>query len=262
MGSAKRQTAARTGAREPGAAIGRDAACEVLFPHLGAPDGGQRLASSPFTSEAGSVNPGYARRQGWCWPTAGVSGCPRKPNWKWTSKSIRRICVRRYRSLRASTATITSPAPLKVEGDPPGGRTICRLGHRPREALDALRQEARLALARDRADGVGRSGYEDVVEAWEACFSADPTSEEAATALVRAYLARDRHALAAAMFRRCCESLEELGVRVSPALERAMMRGSNAGSPAGPLFNLRLTREERRLISVFFAELVGPVGNK
>ena len=42
---------------------------------------------------------------------------------------------------------------------------------RPREALELLRQKARLTLARDRTRGRGRSQPEAVVEAWEACLA-------------------------------------------------------------------------------------------
>jgi len=37
---------------------------------------------------------------------------------------------------------------------------------RPRERLETLRQEARLALARDRAKGAGDAGPEAVLAAW------------------------------------------------------------------------------------------------
>ena len=40
----------------------------------------------------------------------------------------------------------------------------------PREHLERARQDARLALARDRARGWGRSTAEAVAQAWEACF--------------------------------------------------------------------------------------------
>ena len=41
----------------------------------------------------------------------------------------------------------------------------------PREALEVLRQRARLELARDRARGFGRSQPNAVVEAWEDCLA-------------------------------------------------------------------------------------------
>ena len=56
---------------------------------------------------------------------------------------------------------------------------------RARERLDALRQEARLVLARDRAKGAGRGAPDDVTAAWLAVLDHDPACEEAAAALIR-----------------------------------------------------------------------------
>ena len=54
---------------------------------------------------------------------------------------------------------------------------------------EALRREARLALARDRARGAGDTRPEAQLAAWAACAEHDPASEEAAAALVRGYFA-------------------------------------------------------------------------
>ncbi len=241
----------------PGRHIGRDAACEVLFPHLGAPAAANalrrtlslaRLALSTLGTEA-----------------AGLVLADRRRIWVPEEPELEVDLEAHQADLRSALSLPPGfdrdehlTRALKVKGTLLEDEPYADWALWPREALDVLRQEARLALARDRAANLGRSGYEDVVEAWEACFNADPTSEEAATALVHAYLARDRRALATAVFRRCCESLEGLGLRVSPALERAMMSRSNAVLPVGR-FQAATTREERRLVSVFFAELVGPV---
>ena len=128
---------------------------------------------------------------------------------------------------------------------------------RPREELEALRHEARLALARDRSNGFGRTGSDDVLFAWEACSRADPASEEAAITLIQAYSHSGRHAQATAAYKRCCAALEELGIRASPALERVIEASSGAarrGAPRRP----STPDEERRLITVLFAELVEP----
>jgi class 3 adenylate cyclase/DNA-binding SARP family transcriptional activator len=129
----------------------------------------------------------------------------------------------------------------------------------PRQALEALRQDARLALARDRARGYGRTAHADVVEAWEACSRTDPTSEEAATALVRAYAASGRHALALSTYRRYCKTLEELGLPVSPLVAEGLGTSSPEVSPGSPR-QRAVPGEERRLVSVLFAQLAGPVG--
>jgi class 3 adenylate cyclase/tetratricopeptide (TPR) repeat protein len=133
----------------------------------------------------------------------------------------------------------------------------------PREALASLRQEARLVLARDRARSMGRSQPEALIEAWEACLGHDPTCEEAASALMRVYGTQRRHALVETTYERCRTALEELGLRASPALEEA--RTATAAA-TGAAQASRLTPggacqgEERRLVSVLFAELAGPVG--
>ena len=159
----------------------------------------------------------------------------------------------------------------------------------PRERLDALRQEARLALARDRAMGSGRSGRDDVLAAWQSCLDHDPACEEAAGALIRGYLAQGRPELAARVFERCRAALEQLGLRISPSLERvyaaatrehnvpaaspATAPGSPSAGPAqpppqspreaGPFSEphpQQLPREERRPVTVLFAEVAAPVG--
>ena len=90
---------------------------------------------------------------------------------------------------------------------------------RPRERLEAVRQEARLALARDRARGAGDSRAEAVLAAWAACAEYDPASEEAAAALVRAYFAAGHRELAVRAYERCRTALGELGLGLSPWLE-------------------------------------------
>src|SRR5215469_2694416 len=117
----------------------------------------------------------------------------------------------------------------------------------PRDRLETLRQEARLALARDRAKGAGQSRPETVTAAWEACFSRDPACEEAAAALVQIYFGQRRRELAVLTYDRCSAALAELGLRVSPALEEAYAAaafeaGPSRGDP-GPS-----GREERRTV--------------
>ena len=92
---------------------------------------------------------------------------------------------------------------------------------RRRDRLELSRQAARMALARDRSTGHGASGAESVIEAWEAVFSHDPASEEAATALMGAYASQGQRQLAVRTYDRCRAGLEDLGLEPSPALERA-----------------------------------------
>jgi class 3 adenylate cyclase/DNA-binding SARP family transcriptional activator/tetratricopeptide (TPR) repeat protein len=155
---------------------------------------------------------------------------------------------------------------------------------RARDQLNSLRQEARLALARDRAKGAGRSGPDDVTAAWLACLDHDPACEEAAGALIRAFLGQGRPEQAARVFERCRAALEALGLRISPSLERvhASAMAARAVTPSVPpavpsvqsvpsasldLGTPYLTtgpaappREERRPVTVLFAEVAAPQG--
>jgi class 3 adenylate cyclase/tetratricopeptide (TPR) repeat protein len=136
---------------------------------------------------------------------------------------------------------------------------------RPREALELVRQRARLELARDRVRGRGRAAPEAVVQAWEDCLAHDPACEEAASSLMRVYSAQGQHQAVSVTYEGCRAALEALGLRASPALEEAqratmlpVARSAPAG--AGPPAPRRPLKDERRLVSVLFAELSGPVG--
>jgi class 3 adenylate cyclase/DNA-binding SARP family transcriptional activator len=155
---------------------------------------------------------------------------------------------------------------------------------RARDRLNGLRQEARLVLARDRAKGAGRSGPDDVAAAWLACLDHDPACEEAAGALICLSLAHGRPEQAARVFERCRAALEQLGLRISPSLERIYASAiaapaAQAVPPAAPAFRVppspaaspaspvRLPaaqagspREERRPVTVLFAEVAAPAG--
>ncbi|MBV9449291.1 MAG: AAA family ATPase [Streptosporangiaceae bacterium] len=132
---------------------------------------------------------------------------------------------------------------------------------RPRERLEALRLQARLTLARDRAKGAGRADPEAVREAWEACFEHDPANEEAAGALVRIYFATDRRQLAARTYERCSAALRELGLRISPSLDEVYAAASFE-EPAKD--HLRpepeMPKSELRTVTVLFAEVAAQVG--
>ena len=105
---------------------------------------------------------------------------------------------------------------------------------RPREDLELLRQRARLELARDRSRGYGTSSPDAVIEGWEGCLAHDPSSEEAAAALMRIYAAEGRRRLVQSTFERCRDALEALGLRFSPALEEAYWTAAGAVGAAVP----------------------------
>jgi DNA-binding SARP family transcriptional activator len=100
-----------------------------------------------------------------------------------------------------------------------------------RGELERLRQHARMELARDRANGHGRSQPEALVDAWENCLRQDPASEEAAAALMTIYAARGQRQLVARVYRRCHDGLKELGLKPSAAVERALQRATEDAGP-------------------------------
>ena len=130
--------------------------------------------------------------------------------------------------------------------------------------------KTRLALAHNQANRIGRSSPSEVVAAWEACLIHDPTSEEATSALMRLHSAQGKPALVDSAYQRCRAALEGLGLRTSPALEE-VREATNGLAPFSARQNAPPTempielrpvrlREERRLVSVFFAEVSTPAG--
>jgi adenylate cyclase len=137
---------------------------------------------------------------------------------------------------------------------------------RARDQLNALRQQARFALARDRAKGLGSARPDDVAAAWLACFDHDPASEEAAGALICLFAAQGHPQQAARAFERCRAALEQLGLRVSPSLERLYASAVDRAQPErepepGPVPappEHAPPREERRPVTMLFAEVAAP----
>ncbi len=253
----------------PGRRIGREAACEALFPNL-SPD-----AASNALSKALTLARSVLSRLGA--PATELLEADRTNIWVGSSckldidfgahEEALRSALQMEPGSRRDEALVTalSNEGVLLEDEPYADWAIG-----PREHLETLRQKARTELARDRARGEGRSQPEAVIEGWEECLAHDPTSEEAASALMRVHAARGHRPLALQAYDRCRAALEDLGLRVSPALEE-LQRSTSAGAPphsrgdpgtvpvprpAPP----RLGKEERRLVSVLFAELSGPVG--
>jgi adenylate cyclase len=136
---------------------------------------------------------------------------------------------------------------------------------RPRERLEALRQLARLTLARDRAKGAGRSRPEAVTQAWESCFEHDPADEEAAAALISGYVAQGRREHAVRVYERCTTALGELGLRASSALEEvyataAFEAAADQVAPGTPTARPAALREELRTVSVLSAQVATVAG--
>ncbi len=118
---------------------------------------------------------------------------------------------------------------------------------RPRESLELARQEARLALARDRSSGFGQPALEAVIGAWEDYFAHDPASEEAGAALMNAYAAQGRRQLVARAYRRCCDGLKDLGLEPSASLEQAYRATSHETTSFGSTRSAEIVEPTNKL---------------
>jgi class 3 adenylate cyclase len=100
-----------------------------------------------------------------------------------------------------------------------------------------------------------------MVEAWESCLGHDPACEEAAAALMRAYAAQGLRHLVVRTYERCRAALEELGLHISPALDEVQAAATfEPASARAPVSAPARLREERKVVSVLFAEVVAPGG--
>jgi class 3 adenylate cyclase/tetratricopeptide (TPR) repeat protein len=247
----------------PGRRIGRAAACGTLFPHLGPAAAARELskalsmartALSPLGKEAAGLIQ-TDRAHVWADP-----GIPLEVDMELQQERLR-SALNTEPGIERDDQLVRA---LVDEGTLLEDEPVAEWAVRPRERLEWDRQEARLALARDRSRGRGRSQPEAVIEAWTGCLAHDPTSEEAASALMRVYGAQRRHTLVKTTYERCRTALEDLGLRISPALTEVYTATGATEFPQQPEDPLPPTplryREERRLVSVLFAELSGPVG--
>ena len=254
----------------PGRRVSREAACEALFPNLG-PEAAANALSKALTmtrtvlSDLGGAAASLVLAdRSYIWASSGRQVVVDLEPHQEALEMALHMEPGAARDLALVGALAGTGVLLEEE-------PYAEWALRPRERLEWSRQEARLELARDRTRGHGRSSSESVVAAWEDCLEIDPTSEEAASALIRVYTAQGRRQLASSTYEHCRAALEELGLHASPALEelsRATIGvaprrpgGSGLGTsaptrPSSP----RLAKEERRLVSVLFAELSGPVG--
>ena len=242
----------------PGRHVGREVVCEALFPHLGALAAANELrkalsmarAALSVLGEAGAALIVADRSFIWAQP-----GIELEVDYD-AHREVLKTALSRLPGLGRDDRLVLA---LAEEGTLLEDEPYAEWALRPREDLEALRQEARLALARDRARGYGRSRIADVAKAWEACARADPASEEVARALVRAYLAQGRHSLALTAYERCHRALEELGLRPSSTFQ-ALLDMSIPESEPGPTGPFPSRPGERRLVSVLVAEIGGRPG--
>ena len=226
----------------PGRRVSRDLACEELFPRL------EPRAAARALSKALSMARSALAELG----PDGAALLSADLLHIWASPDVAVDAETRSAALRAGLAMSPGQlrddalsAALAEDGELLADEPYAEWAIRVRERYETLCQEARLALARDRAMGAGRSGRDDTLAAWQSCLDHDPASEEAAGALIRAYLAQGRPELAARVFERCRVALEQLGLRISPSLERAVRAGPRPRSGARGRAAGRTTRRSR-----------------
>jgi class 3 adenylate cyclase/DNA-binding SARP family transcriptional activator len=215
----------------PGRRMTRDLACEELFPRLAPRAAARSLSKALSMARAALAGLGE--------PGAAVLGADLTH--VWLSPALEVDADLQVTALRAGLGLLPGrerddvlSAALAQDGQLLSDEPYAEWADRARERLDALRQEARLALARDRAKGAGRGTPEDVTAAWLAVLDHDPASEEAAAALIRGYLGAGRPEQAARVFERSRAALEELGLRVSPSLDRVYAAADARRLPGRP----------------------------
>ena len=152
------------------------------------------------------------------------------PTHVWTDlipllRALRHASVHRDDAARGATTAITiATADLTAVLDHYGGRYLPEEGDAPwliagREAVTALVRSALLI-----ADTVLEGREDDrLIPALERAFAADPTSEDLARALIRAFSRRGQHAEAIRVYRRLREMLSVI-LGLPPSRETEQMR--------------------------------------
>ncbi len=243
----------------PGRRVSRDLACEELFPGLD-PRAAARSVSKALSMARGTL--AELGRPADSLLAADLSHI-------WASPAAEIDAEEHEQALRAALSMdpgherdVRLGAALAEEGELLADEPYADWALRPRERLATLRQEARLALARDRVKGAGDSRPEAVLAAFQACFEHDPASEEVAGALVTAYFAHGHRELAVRAYERCRAALEELGLGPSPWLEEVYATAAFEAVPSrsAPVPPPAAVREELRTVSVLAAEVAAPGG--
>ena len=203
----------------PARRITRDAAGDRLFPAL-TPRAAARSLSKALSMAHSALAPLGPQ-------AASLLGADRTHVWAaadaWVdAEALTTALHRALRTAAGAGRDEALTAALAVDGELLADEPYADWALGPRDELELLRQEARLALARDRSHGAGQSGRGmavGAVAAWQSAFDHDLACEEAAGALMRHYTAAGRRELAARVYRRCTKALADLGLRASPFLD-------------------------------------------
>jgi class 3 adenylate cyclase len=245
----------------PGRRVGRDVACEELFSNLAPREAAKALSKALSMARASLARLGSSAErllQGdrtFIWADLALVA---ELDLESHERSLRSALGAERRADRDELlVNALERSDTLLEDEPFASWAIA-----PRERLEALRQQARLALARGRAGSEGQADHGLVIEAWEQCLAHDPTSEEAGSALIRAYGAQANQGMVDRTYKRCRTALEELGVYGSPLLEEAYDAAVvKSGFLRGVERAATSPREERRLVTAVFAELAVPAGS-
>ena len=201
----------------PGRRISRGLACDVLFPQL------EPRAAARALSKALSMARSALAELG----ADGAALLSADLLHIWASPDVAVDAEIRSAALRAGLAMSpgqlrddTLSGSLAEDGDLLADEPYAEWAIRVRERYETLARRRGWPWPGTGRWARGGPARDDVLAAWQSCLDHDPASEEAAGALIRAYLAQGRPELAARVFERCRVALEQLGLRISPSLER------------------------------------------
>ncbi|HTW09264.1 MAG TPA: hypothetical protein VME46_17290 [Acidimicrobiales bacterium] len=164
----------------PGRRIGREVACEVLFPNRSRAAGARALTQALAIARADLSVLGALGRQ--------LLQADR--SLIWAAPGISLVVDLELQEERRRSALVTAPGlerdnlfvlALADKGSVLEDEPYASWAAQPRDRLERARQDARLTLARDRSRGKGRTGPEAVIAAWEECLAHDARCEEAAS---------------------------------------------------------------------------------
>jgi DNA-binding SARP family transcriptional activator/tetratricopeptide (TPR) repeat protein len=200
----------------PAYSMGREEAADILFPGL-EPDRAPRALSKALSMARAAMAPFevlHADRQV-IWLARHV-----QTDWRVVTDGLRTALAMAASKDRDEALTKA----LHNNGRLLDGELYAdwAIGHR--DDLEMLRSEARTALARDRLAGHGRRSATDVLEAWRAAHSGEPSNEDACGVLLELYARAGQRDLAVRVFHRTLAALDDLGLEPSSRLDDRYQR--------------------------------------